>query len=1224
MTTIRSLLKIDLSQPIEEVIKLGQQDERAVYTEISEYVPTDRIRDHYRKLLKEIAEAPAEPQEGIGVWISGFFGSGKSSFAKNLGYVLMNRSVLGKPASELFMGRLEDGRIADLVKFINQKIPTEVMMFDVSVDRSTLNQGERLAEVMYRVLLRELDYAEDWIIANLEITLEADDRLNDFVERFERKYKAQFGEKNGSWRFRRKSTTRHSEASSILHEMDKSTYSRPDSWAESPAAKSADITVRKLVEDTFELMARRKPGKAAVFIIDEVGQYVARSADKILDLQGVVREYGQVGRNLTLKKKAPAPAWIIVTSQEKLDEVVSALESKRVDLAKLQDSFKYHIDLAPADIREVASRRVLTKNSAGEAELRRLYNKAQGQLNTYCKLERTTRRSEVTEDEFVQFYPYLPHFIELSIDIMSGIRLQPGAPKHIGGANRTIIKQAYEMLVNDRTALGDKPIGALVTLDKIFELVEGNLSSEKRSDISTIMDRFPGNAWPARVAKVITLLEFVRDLPRSETNLAAMLFDTTDSPSPLDNVRAALILLQQGQFIRQTEEGYKLQTAQEKNWETQRQSLDPKPKDENEIKREALGEIFNDSKLRTYNYENLRTLRTGITVDEVLVGEEGHVTIQIQVTEDEHEFRTESERLSQLSRSPGQEARLFWVMPLSGEAWNVLKELYRSREMIRKYSQFSGSNKLSTDEARLLNDEKTQEGRFKSRLREKMAESLYTGVGYFRGVGKEGSALGKNHIEAIRGYLAYTVPSLYPKLRLGARLLKGTEAEEVLKAANLTALPQVFYGGEGGTDLIVERGGKFTPNIEAEIAREVLGYIQRQHAYGNKVTGKDLENYFQDMPYGWEYEMVLLILAVLLRAGAIEITHQGRRFRNHQDPQARAPFNPRSKQAFKAASFAPRQSIELRTLTEAVKRFEELTGQEVDVEETAIATAFKKLAADELAALLPLEARLSANRLPRVDAVSDYRAALQTALDSASDDCVRILAGEGKSLKDMREQVIKLRQATTEAGLQTLAWARQVLEALWPEVEARLGDPGAGDDGGLAEQAAALRADLTGAQFYSQLGPVQTSATAIEAAYRQRYEDLHLRRGDVYQEIVEEVAALEEWEKLLSDVRARETSAINKRADTDLDLPRGAAVCRNCAATLAQMESDLAAAAGLRAQTIERLRALAVPEQKVERVRVAEFIPPNLSSEAEIDEALSRLRQRLVELLSQGVRIVLE
>ncbi len=163
-----------------------------------------------------------------------------------------------------------------------------------------------------------------------------------------------------------------------------------------------------------------------------------------------------------------------------MDEVVAAIDDKRVELAKLQDRFKNRIDMAPADIREVATRRVLSKKQAAVPILQQLFKDSQGQLNAACRLERTTRKSEVTEADFVQFYPYLPHFIELSIEIMSGIRLQPGAPKHFGGSNRTIIKQAYEMLVSERTAFAKQPVGSLVTLDKIFELVEGNLSTEKR------------------------------------------------------------------------------------------------------------------------------------------------------------------------------------------------------------------------------------------------------------------------------------------------------------------------------------------------------------------------------------------------------------------------------------------------------------------------------------------------------------------------------------------------------------------------------------------------------------------------------------------------------------------------------------------------------------------------------------------------------------------------
>ena len=170
--------------------------------------------------------------------------------------------------------------------------------------------------------------------------------------------------------------------------------------------------------------------------------------------------------------------------------MVAAIDSKRVELAKLQDRFRYRVDLAPSDIREVATKRVLAKKAEAEQPLKKLFAENQGQLNAALRLERTARRSDINETDFIHFYPYPPHYIDLCIGIMSGIRLQPGAPRHYGGSNRTIIKQAYEMLVSDRTAFARKPIGALVTLDKVFELVEGNLSNEKRTDIHQISERF--------------------------------------------------------------------------------------------------------------------------------------------------------------------------------------------------------------------------------------------------------------------------------------------------------------------------------------------------------------------------------------------------------------------------------------------------------------------------------------------------------------------------------------------------------------------------------------------------------------------------------------------------------------------------------------------------------------------------------------------------------------
>ncbi|HEY7415365.1 MAG TPA: hypothetical protein VH593_09245, partial [Ktedonobacteraceae bacterium] len=363
---IKDLLKRDLSERIEEVIKLNQADEETVYTELTEYVATDRIRDHYRTLLRAMAEAPAEPHEGIGVWISGFFGSGKSSFAKNLGYVLQNRTVQGHHAAALFKQQLQDEEITRLVDFITLKIPTRVVMFDVSVSTVVRSGTERMAEIMYRELLQALDYAQDYTIAELEFELEKEGKLEAFTQRCQEQYGL-------PWTTVRKGAQRTNRASTILHLMDPTTYPSADSWEQAATRHEPDITIGGIVTRAFELMALRQPGKALAFIIDEVGQYVAQSANKIEDLRAVVEQFGKESKNRVKQRQAVAPVWIAITSQEKLDEVVDAIGSKRIELAKLQDRFRYRIDLAPADIREVATRRVLAKRDEAVPQLRQHY-----------------------------------------------------------------------------------------------------------------------------------------------------------------------------------------------------------------------------------------------------------------------------------------------------------------------------------------------------------------------------------------------------------------------------------------------------------------------------------------------------------------------------------------------------------------------------------------------------------------------------------------------------------------------------------------------------------------------------------------------------------------------------------------------------------------------------------------------------------------------------------
>ena len=117
--------------------------------------------------------------------------------------------------------------------------------------------------------------------------------------------------------------------------------------------------------------------------------------------------------------------------------------------------------------------------------------------------------------------------------------------------------------------------------------------------------------------------------------------------------------------------------------------------------------------------------------------------------------------------------------------------------------------------------------------------------------------------------------------------------------------------------------------------------------------------------------MLRLILAVLFRAGSIEVTQGGEKFTNYSDPRCRPPFI--NNNTFKSSLFTPVKPIDLKTLTRAVESYEDLTGETVDVDKNAIAEALKKFAAEEMKTVLPIEAQAKAHQLPVLGTLQDYR-----------------------------------------------------------------------------------------------------------------------------------------------------------------------------------------------------------------------------------------------------------
>ena len=805
---------------------------------------------------------------------------------------------------------------------------------------------------------------------------------------------------------------------------------------------------------------------------------------------------------------------------------------------------------------------------------------------------------------------------------MSGIRLQPGAPRHYGGSNRTIIKQAYEMLVSDRTAMATKPVGTLVTLDKVYELVEGNLSSEKRSDIHEIGERFKDDpedqGWALRVAKAVCLLEFLRDLPRTEANIAAFLVDRVGMPAPLPQVKAAVKKLDEAQFLRETEDGWKLMTLPEKNWEKERENLlDPKPRERNEITRNVLRDIFGEPALKTYRHKEHRNFRIGVAVEGVTL-EDGDLPLTLCIADEPDDLSRKLNEVREESRQKSHDNDLYWAFALTPEIDALVAQTFASRKMVEKYDQMRAQSKINADEATCLQDEKNAVLNYESRLRDKLTEAMERGTGLFRGVARDASSLGKNLGEILKKLYGHAVPDLYAKLEMGSRPLKGTEAEDFLKAADLKALPPLFYGGEQGLGLVVKDGAKFVPNPAADIAKEVLDYLVGEHGYGNKEsrTGKALEKKFGGIGYGWDRDMLRLILAVLFRAGSIEITHGGEKFDSYQEPRSRTPLV--NNTAFKSALFTPVKPIDLPTLKRAVESYEDLTGDTVDMDKAAIADALKRFADEEIKRVLPVEAQVKAHRLPVLSVVEEYKDTLTSIESGTTDDCVTILAGGGASLKAAHDRVRKIADCLDEKGLLVLRNARRAAGEVWNLLEAQ----GRTD---LQPRVETLRELLSTDSLFDSLSSIQAATQEILGAFRTLYEARHADRTEQFGAAIEKIKGREEWTAVPETMREPVLGPLQSRCCSEPHLTDGSLACKTCGATLSQMESDVAALGGLFAQVVAQIQKLITPpDVKLKRVRVAEFFTGSLETEDQVKQAVGRLQDHLLTLLSEGVKIVLE
>jgi hypothetical protein len=312
-------------------------------------------------------------------------------------------------------------------------------------------------------------------------------------------------------------------------------------------------------------------------------------------------------------------------------------------------------------------------------------------------------------------------------------------------------------------------------------------------------------------------------------------------------------------------------------------------------------------------------------------------------------------------------------------------------------------------------------------------------------------------------------------------------------------------------------------------------------------------------------------------------------------------------------------------LANAARMYEEITGKDVNIEEGAIAEALKAVATADLAKLIPLEARLSALKLPGADAVREQLQWAQGILEMPADDCVKTLAGDGKAYLEGRQRATKLEKLATDANIQTIATARRVLSEQWPHIASRQPD----DD--LVKSAADLEERLQSDTALEEIESLRLDAESIATTYRATYTSAFEKRSKAYAVALEEVKGHPDW--LILDERftgqpdqlAALIAPLTQRTEPELDLPAGASTCRRTAASLGQLQSDIEAVEAIAKQVLRKVMELAAPpEEKPERIAVARLYPGRITNKEELDAFVDSLKDRLEKALAQGATIILE
>ena len=949
---IHELFEGDVTRDIPPVVYFHEQTPAKVADEISEYIITggwpdghpnhrrvpNGIHEQYVHLLRAMAQeldkpgGPALPA----AWISGFYGSGKSSFAKLLGLALDGMALPdGNSVAEALLRRDVSPRSDELREAwheLRRRVDPIAVVFDIG---AVGRDNEHIHSATVRQVQRRLGYCTiDPLVADAELKLERRGEWAQFLQLAE----ATLGE---PWHAVKDQPMAEELFSEVMHAMEPTRYVDPMAWYAARAGTHVrSESPEEAVKAIRDMLAHRRPSATIFLVVDEVSQYVLSSQDRVERLRAFAE---------TLGARLRGKAWLLALGQQKLEEDADASF-----LVKTKDRFppRLRVHLAATNIRDVVHRRLLHKNATAHAALRTLFDRHRADLKLFaygCEA--------ITPEEFVEVYPLLPGHIDLLLQITSALRTRSTRAQGDDQAIRGLLQLLGELFRDQ--GLADQEVGALITLDQIYEVQHTALDSDVQASMARILNQCVDDATGllTRVAKAVALLELIQDTIATDARLVARcLYDRLDRGNQVSEITDALEELRRRTLLGYSEKhGYKIQSSAGEEWDRDRRDIG--------VAREIIGEIVQGAltslleipdrpKYQGRPFPWAGNFSDGRRYDDAILKDpRDDAALRVDFRFLATDERTQSTWVRR-SDETALRNRLVWVCGDTDQVDARARELARSRAMVRKYKPRRES--LNAARKMLLQQEENRLEDLEKRVRDDIAAAWMSGRVYFRGRPSTPTDLGASFATALSACATRALPDLFP--HFVATQVAPSELMQLLEMELSGPSPKFLTTDLGILEL---DSGRYVPACSGVVPHRIQEHIEAEGGLG----GTTLLAYFGAPPYGYTPNVVKACVAGLLRAGRLRLQPEaGDEITAVRDAGVREVFD--KDRAFRRATLFPSEEddIGFQARAKICKFFEKHLGHRLDREDHAIADAVQQRFPEQVDRLRSVLTRL--NRLP--------------------------------------------------------------------------------------------------------------------------------------------------------------------------------------------------------------------------------------------------------------------